>query len=96
MDKLEIIEQRLKELHAQIEKMELENAQLFADLGIGPHQLQELLSDPSHYSLDAFEFIQRERRVLQEILDKRMLESRKKLEADKPRVAVGGHWILMR
>lgn len=95
-EKIEVVETKLRELQSQIEKMEKENAELFADLGIGPHQLEELLNDPSRYSKEAFDFIQRERKALQEILDTRIQESRAKLKREKPPEAIGGHWIFVR
>lgn len=95
-EKVELVETKLRELQAQIEKMEKENAELFANLGIGPHQLEELLNDPSRYSKEAFDFIQRERKALQDILDTRIQESRAKLKREMPPEAIGGHWIFVR
>lgn len=95
-DKIEIVEKKLRELQTQIEKMEKENAELFADLGIGPHQLEEILNDPSRYSKEAYDFIQRERKALQDILETNIQESRAKLRSQKPPEAIGGHWIFVR
>jgi len=95
-DKREIVEQKLKELRDQIEKMEKENAELFYNLGIGPHQLEEILNDSTRHSKEAFDFIQKERKALEDILENRLQESRKELAKERPRQAIGGHWILMR
>ncbi len=95
-DKINIVENKLRELRDQIEKMEKENAELFADLGIGPHQLQELLNDSTRYSKEAYDFIQKERKALQDILEDRIAKSRAKIAREKPPEAVGGHWIFVR
>lgn len=95
-EKIEIVEAKLRELLAQIEKMEKENNELFAELGIGPHQLEEMLNDPLRYSKEAYDFIQKERKALQDILDRRIQESRAKLKSQKPPEAIGGHWIFVR
>ncbi len=95
-DKIDIIENKLRELRDQIEKMEKENAELFADIGIGPHQLEEILNDKSRYSKEAFDFIQKERKALEEILESRIEASRAKLRRETPPEAIGGHWIFVR
>ncbi len=95
-DKREIVEQKLRELREQIEKMEKENAELFYNIGIGPHQLEEILNDQTLHSKEAYDFIQKERKALEDILENRLRESRKELESPKKRQAIGGHWILMR
>ncbi len=95
-DKLEIVDKKLKELREQIEKMEKEHAELFADLGIGPHQLEDYLNDRSRHTPEAYEFIQKERKALQDVLDERLEESRAKLRREKPPEIIGGHWIFVR
>ncbi|MCE5295291.1 MAG: hypothetical protein LLF94_11865 [Chlamydiales bacterium] len=95
-DKINIVENKLRELRDEIEKMEKENAELFANLGIGPHQLEELLSDRSLYTKEAYDFIQRERKALQDILDNRIEASSAKIKREKSSEVVGGHWIFVR
>ena len=95
-DRIEIVENKLRELRDQIEKMEKENAELFADLGIGPHQLEEILNDSSRYSKETYEFIQKERKALQDILENRIRESRKNIKRETSEEIIGGHWIFVR
>ena len=95
-DKIDIVENKLRALRDQIEKMEKENAELFADLGVGPHQLEELLNDRARHSKEAFDFIQRERKALQDILDERIEASHARLKPNKPPETIGGHWIFVR
>ena len=95
-DKISIVEKKLAALRDQIEQMEKENAELFADMGIGPHQLEELLNDRTRYSKEAYDFIQRERKALQDILDTRLQEARAKIKREAPAHAIRGHWIFVR
>jgi chromosome segregation ATPase len=95
-DKVNIVENKLKELRDQIEKMEKENAELFADLGIGPHELQGILNDRSNYSKEAYDFIQKERKALEDVIEDRIAKSRAKIAREKPHEPVGGHWIFVR
>ncbi len=95
-EKISIIEKKLSELRDQIEKMEKENAELFADMGIGPHQLEELLNDSTRYSKEAYDFIQKERKALQDILDTRIREARAKIKREAPPERIAGHWIFVR
>ncbi len=95
-NKLDIIDQKLEELRNQIEKMEKEHAELFADLGIGPHQLQDYLNDRTRHSPEAYEFIQKERKALQDVLDERLEKTRAKLLKKHPPEPIGGHWIFVR
>jgi hypothetical protein len=94
--KIDIVETKLRELRDQIDKMEKENAELFAELGIGPHELEEMLNDPNRYTKEAFDFIQKERKALQDILDKKIYESRAKIKRETPPEAIRGHWIFVR
>jgi predicted RNase H-like nuclease (RuvC/YqgF family) len=95
-NKKETVENRLRELREQIEKMEKENQALYDDLGLAPHQLQELLSDRTRYSQKSYDFIQRERAALEEILDRRINELRKDAKRETPTGQIRGHWIFVR
>lgn len=100
------IENRLSELRDYIKKMERENEELYTALGMSPHQAQEILNDKSRLSEEAFEFIQRERRALEDILENRIEEVRASFRKEHPdhnssqknssKTPPGGHWVLMR
>lgn len=95
-DKIDIVENKLRELRAQIEKMEKENAALYDELGLAPHQLQELLSDHTRYNTPAYEFIQKERHALESTLERRINEVRASVKRDNPPDNIRGHWIFVR
>lgn len=95
-DKLDIVENKLRELRAQIEKMEKQNAALYEELGLGPHQVQEILNDPSNFEPEVYEFIQKERQTLEMILDRRIDEARANVKRDIPPDSIRGHWIFVR
>ena len=96
MNHEDIVEGKLRELRDQIEKMEKENDELFASLGIGPHQLEEILNDSSLYTKETFDFIQKKRRALEEILEKRIEAANAKLKKERQHEPIGGHWIFVR
>ncbi|MBS0637409.1 MAG: hypothetical protein JSS12_07845 [Verrucomicrobia bacterium] len=96
MDHKDIVENKLRELREQIEKMERDNADLFASLGIGPHQLEEILNDSSLYTKETFEFIQQKRRALEEVLERRIEAANARLKRERPHEPIGGHWIFVR
>lgn len=95
-DKLEIIENKLRELRAQIEKMEKQNNALYEELGLGPHQIQDILNDPSNFSKEGFEYIQKERQELESVLERRLNEARDAVKRDTPPDNIRGHWIFVR
>lgn len=91
-------EETLKELRQEIMRMEKESDELFEQLGISPHQLQDILSDSKRYSAPLFEYIQKERRALEELLDKKIEATcapiKKSMAANAP--PIGGHWIFVK
>jgi chromosome segregation ATPase len=95
-DKIDIVENKLRELREQINKMEKENAALFDDLGLAPHQLQDFLSDPTRYNKPAYEFIQRERQALEAVLERRISDVRASIRKENPPDNIRGHWIFVR
>lgn len=95
-EKTEIVENKLRELREQINKMEKENASLYEELGLAPHQLQDLLSDETRYNKPAYEFIQKERHKLETLLDKRINDVRASSRKENPPDNIRGHWIFVR
>lgn len=90
------VEQKLKELGQEIEKMEQENAELFRSLGVGPHQIEALLNDSANFTKEDFELIQKERKALEEMIDLKIKASRAQVERKAPQKPIGGHWIFVR
>jgi hypothetical protein len=90
-------EETLEKLRQEIMRMEKESAELFESLGISLHQMQDKLSDSSLYSASAFEYIQKERRTLEKMLDDKIEAACAPLK--KARAKNGppqGHWIFVR
>jgi len=92
------IEEKLFELRAYLKKMEKENDELFQKLGISHHQVQNHLNNKDNFSTEVYEFIQKERKALEEILDRRIEETNAAIAPDRPteQEPIGGHWIFVR
>jgi uncharacterized membrane-anchored protein YhcB (DUF1043 family) len=91
-------EETLEKLRQEIIRMEKESAELFEQLGLSLHQIQDRLSDSSLYSASAFEYIQKERKALEQLLNDKIEAAcapiKKTIAGTPP--AVGGHWIFVR
>lgn len=96
--KTEYVEDKLKALREQIDKMEKENEELFETLAISPHQVQGVLNDKNLFSKEVYEFIQKERQALEASLDARLEEIRQDHYKEHPPETpqIGGHWIFVR
>ena len=95
-DKIDIVENKLRELREQINKMEKENAELYEELGLSPHQLQDLLTDQTRYNKPTYDYIQKERQALEALLDKRISDCRASSRKENPPDTIRGHWIFVR
>jgi uncharacterized protein YdcH (DUF465 family) len=91
-------EDTLKELEEQIKKMEQESKDFFDELGISPHQIEDILSDRKRYSPAAYEYLQKQRQKLEDTLEERIAEVNASLKQEREREngAIKGHWIFIR
>ena len=93
------LDAKLQLLRDQIKKMEQENTKIFEELGVSPHQLQELLSDKHNFSsTQVFDIIQKQRDVLVATLTRRIDEIRSpsKQLPNRHNIGARGHWIFVR
>src|SRR5690242_8842642 len=95
---IEKIDDKLKDLQDQVNKMEKENREFFEELGISPHQVEDILSDRKRYSKASYEYIQQQRQKLEEALENRIIKANSSIKREQSieNPPIKGHWIFVR
>ncbi len=97
-DNIDDLNKKYEKLSKDIEKMQLENMELFQAFGTTPEELLRLLSDKQKMPKALYELLEKQRRHLEDVLARRIDAAQAAIKKKENifDVRPGGHWIFVR